>query len=406
MISMSKEIENNSLKAPQENNNPESNVVNQMNNPELNHGKNDLSLKDNSRNNDLEIPKNSGLNIEIKNINEMNVNKNNEPQSVEIKINQNNNTEDVNRIKSTMENLKKEDKNDIRKDNETNNIPYRRKNSCRCCNNCGDICKALIELLLKSILLIIDISMSIIMIFLLVRIHTWTKENPLEIYDNDNINNQPTNTPIINLKKDDNRIKGCKCGDKIMKTICKEEQIVSGCEDISLNLKQYFLRHLDDNCKDFEEQIKKNNGEIHKAFDLKFKKVHSMSLGILVLYCIIFGVMILTFLATLAVLCCEDCAKAILIPLAVILIIISSFSGIVNLILFIIMMVNYYKGYSTGDFLDYYDDCMDNNNRNEFNHIYKKLDRLNKYFTSFVCLNFISMLFSCGSSFLRKKNND
>jgi hypothetical protein len=244
------------------------------------------------------------------------------------------------------------------------------------------------------------------MIFLLVRIHSWTKENPLEIYDNDNINNQPTNTPIINLKKDDNRIKGCKCGDKIMKTICKEEQIVSGCEDISLNLKQYFLRHLDDNCKDFEEQIKKNNGEIHKAFDLKFKKVHSMSLGILVLYCIIFGVMILTFLSTLAVLCCEDCAKAILIPLAVILIIISSFSGIVNLILFIIMMVNYYKGYSTGDFLDYYDDCMDNNNRNEFNHIYKKLDRLNKYFTSFVCLNFISMLFSCGSSFLRKKNND
>ena len=177
MISMSKEIENNSLKVPQENNNPESNIVNQMNNPELNHDKNDLSLKDNSKNNDLEIPKNRGLNIEIKNINEMNVNKNIEPRSVEIKINQNNNTEDANRIKSTMENLKKEDKNDIRKDNETNNIPYRRKNSCRCCNNCGDICKALIELLLKSILLIIDISMSIIMIFLLVQIHTWTKEN-------------------------------------------------------------------------------------------------------------------------------------------------------------------------------------------------------------------------------------
>ena len=54
MISMSKEIENNSLKVPQENNNPESNVVNQMNNPELNHDKNDLSLKDNSKNNDLE----------------------------------------------------------------------------------------------------------------------------------------------------------------------------------------------------------------------------------------------------------------------------------------------------------------------------------------------------------------
>ena len=358
----------------------------------------------NSKNNDLEIPKNSGLNIVIKNINEMNVN--NEPQSDEIKINQNNNNEDVNRIKSTIENLKKEDKNDIRKDNETNNIRYRRKNSCRCCNNCADICKALIELLLKSILLIIDISMSVIMIFLLVRIHTWTKENPLERYDNDNINNQPTNTPIINLKKDDNRIKGCKCGDKIMKTICKEEQIVSGCEDISLNLKQYFLRHLDYNCKDFEEQIKKNNGEIHKVFHLKFKKVHSMSLGILVLYCIIFGVMILTFLSTLALICCEDCAKVLLIPLAFILIIISSFSGIVNLILFIIMMVNYYKGYSTGDFLDYYDDCMDNNNRNEFNHIYKKLDRLNKYFTTFVCLNFISMFFSCVSSFLRKKNKD
>ena len=219
MISMSKEIENNSLKAPQENNNPESNVVNQMNNPELNHDKNDLSLKDNSKNNDLEIPKNRGLNIEIKNINEMNVNKNIEPRSVEIKINQNNNTEDANRIKSTMENLKKEDKNDIRKDNETNNIPYRRKNSCRCCNNCGDICKALIELLLKSILLIIDISMSIIMIFLLVQIHTWTKENPLEVYDNrffnksetqpteDNNPNEKSASKVSNVKD-----KYCQCG--------------------------------------------------------------------------------------------------------------------------------------------------------------------------------------------------
>ena len=46
---MSKEIENNSLKVPQENNNPESNVVNQMNNPELNHDKNDLSLKNNEK---------------------------------------------------------------------------------------------------------------------------------------------------------------------------------------------------------------------------------------------------------------------------------------------------------------------------------------------------------------------
>ena len=65
-------------------------------------------------------------------------------------------------------------------------------------------------------------------------------------------------------------------------------------------------------------------------------------------------------------------------------------------------MVNYYKGYTTGDFLDYYKDCMDDDEHTIFEPINKKLKRLNSHFIAFVTLNFIEMALNLISFFLNK----
>ena len=77
--------------------------------------------------------------------------------------------------------------------------------------------------------------------------------------------------------------KFCQCGEKIVvDNICTEEQIVSGCYDVSKNNKSTILRYLEDNCDTISEDIE-NKGGFSKVFDLNYSTVHKMAFGIFII---------------------------------------------------------------------------------------------------------------------------
>ena len=102
--------------------------------------------------------------------------------------------------------------------------------------------------------------------------------------------------------------------------------------------------------------------------------VHKMAYG---MECIIIICFILLYLILLTVCGGESCLPicAILTILSFLVIIISS---IINFIFFIIIIINYFKGNGTGEFLDYYEGCLDIRNRYILLDAYEKLDKLNK----------------------------
>ena len=262
------------------------------------------------------------------------------------------------------------------------------------------------ENIMKVVFIFLNLGASISIIALIARIYSWTGEDPLETFDKntpitppENFEENPELNPPSKIK---DIVSNCECGEKIINNKCTEEQIISGCKDISLNSHKNLLRHLSTDCNDLNEQIEKNNYEMHKAFDLGFKQIHKMALGILIIYCISLGTFILMLISIISVAFCEDCAKCLLVSLLPIIILVTLFSGIVNLVLFIIMMVNYYKGYTTGDFLDYYKDCLDDDDKTILEPINKKLKKLNSHFIAFVILNFVEMALNLISYILNK----
>ena len=314
--------------------------------------------------------------------------------------------------KSTEDNKIIEEKNTNKKDPPQNvNIDTkyesrRHSTSSNCDCDCSDFCKTYS----KNFIDIIVLGINIAIIVLIARIYSWTKTNPLEKYDEENLILQNTNiaiiTPVNIANKNKNELNQCQCDHKIFEFKCTEEQIVSGCYDVSENSHKNLLRFLDDNCDDYNKEIEDNKGELHKAFDLGFKNVRKMALGILIIYCILFGCILIVLFATLGAMCCGECAFVILLPFLPVIILSGIFSGIVNLILFIIMMVNYYKGYTTGEFLEYYNDCLDNDDKEIFKGIYNKLNKLHSNFTAFVVLNFVGIFLNTVSSCLNKKKKD
>ena len=149
--------------------------------------------------------------------------------------------------------------------------------------------------------------------------------------------------------------------------------------------------------------MEKNNYRLDETFDLGFKQIHKMALGILIIYCITFGLLILIFCSPFIFLCGKDCFEMALTALAIIMFFINILGPIASLVLVIIMMVNYYKGYTTGDFLDYYKDCLNNDLKLQLESAYNKLDDLNKIFISFIVLYFVEIILNKIYSFLCKK---
>lgn len=251
----------------------------------------------------------------------------------------------------------------------------------------------------------INLGITIAIIVLTARIYNITDDNidVLEKFDNSHRYNSTTgkklhsNSGLNELVSKNIFELGtyCQCGEEILENICTEEQIISGCYDISKNKEKPLLRNLDDDEICSEVSIKLDAPDFHKQFDLGFDMVYKMALGILIIYCAVMGATAIVLIATIGVICCGDCILAILIPCFPVIIAVAIFSGITNFILFIILMVNYYKGNTTGEFLDYYNNCMSENKyhdmKEDLKDIFTDLDYLDSNVTAFVVLNFFGI---------------
>ena len=268
----------------------------------------------------------------------------------------------------------------------------------------------------------INLGISIAIIVLTVRIYNFTEDNItiLETFDSNHYYNtstgkretQPTPASLNELiiKNVFELGKYCQCGEEILENICTEEQIISGCYDVSKNKEKSLLRNLDDTEICSEKIQLGGNPDFHKHFDLGFNMVYKMALGILIIYVAVLGVTVLVLFAAFGTICCGECALAILLPFLPVIFIVVLFSGITNLVLFIIMMVNYYKGNTTGEFLDYYNNCMSDSKYKDMyedlKDTFEKLDDLDSNFTAFVVLNFIGIFVNWLSSCFNKKKQD
>jgi hypothetical protein len=240
----------------------------------------------------------------------------------------------------------------------------------------------------------INLGLCIAIIVYTVRIETEAKNgNPLEKYDN---KTNPINISYAQLEK------YCQCGEDILKNICTEEQIISGCYDITPNKQKSFLRSLEPNviCSNIKADLIDKKGKYSEVFTLNYDMVYKMSLGILIVDCCILGVIIVLIISVFGFLCCGEGALCLLAACAPCIIVIVLFSGITNLVLFIILLVNFYKGRTTGEFLEYYSECLNDEEKVKLFSEYTTLNNMHSYMTVFIILNSIGSFFNyLGSCF-------
>jgi len=258
---------------------------------------------------------------------------------------------------------------------------------------------------------LIQLGISIAVIVLTVNIYNMTEENPLEKYDK----KYPVNNIDANyINKVDYvsslaRFKYCQCGEEILNNICTEEQIISGCFDVSKSSDRLLLRNLKDmDCTTFRNDVTEKG--FSKVFELGFDMVHKMTLGLIIVLCAVGASIVLTVIAEVGKVCCGEGAALIIAPCAICIICVALFAGLTNFVLFIILMVNYYKGTTNGEFLDYYNTCLRDSEKPEpLVNTYNDLHSLDKTMTAFVTLNFIGMGLNCIASclgFANKENKD
>lgn len=247
----------------------------------------------------------------------------------------------------------------------------------------------------NSTLQVIQLIMAIICIGLLASIYHKTGENPLEVFDKKYYKPSRNNRLSNSVNKVDyaqtlSSSEYCQCGEKIWNNICTEEQIISGCFDVSKNSDRLLRNLVSFNCKDLDSKIVSQGG-YSKVFDLGFNTVHKMALGILILLIANLVSVALSVLLALGSICFGENVLLLIAPFAVCIVPVVSLSGLVNFILFIILLVNYYKGTTTGEFLDYWNICLNESERNFLKDPYDKLHSLHSVMTAFVVLNFIPL---------------
>ena len=247
----------------------------------------------------------------------------------------------------------------------------------------------------NSTLQVIQLVMAIICIGLLASIYHKTGENPLEVFDKKYYKPSSNNRLSNSVNKVDyaqtlSSSEYCQCGEKIWNNICTEEQIISGCFDVSKNSDRLLRNLVGFNCKDLDAKIE-NQGGYSKVFDLGFNTVHKVALGILILLIANLVSVSLSVLLALGSICFGENVLLLIAPFAVCIVPVVSLSGLVNFILFIILLVNYYKGTTTGEFLDYWNICLNETERQFLKDPYDKLHSLHSVMTAFVVLNFIPL---------------
>jgi len=263
----------------------------------------------------------------------------------------------------------------------------------------------------NTIIQVIQLAMTIACVVLISRIYNKTGENPLEVYDN-SLSNPVGNNGLSNyVNKVDytsalSSFKYCQCGEKIWDNICTEEQIISGCFDVSKNSGRLLLRNLEMNCVSYNQEILSHGLAYSKVFDLGFNMVHKMALGIMIILIAVLASIGISLIAALGTICCGEGAALLIAPCAICIILVCLFAGLVNFILFIILMVNYYKGKTTGEFLDYYDTCLEPTSQQLLKGAYDKLHSLDSNMTAFVTLNFIQLFLGYIASCLGFNNKE
>ena len=240
---------------------------------------------------------------------------------------------------------------------------------------------------------LIYLAISIVNLVFICRIFVETKNNPFDseqeedkiFYFNDNFN---SNLPLSST------LKQCKCGQNILNDFCTEEQILSGCTDISFSEKinnQKFLRFLmsEKDCLEIKDNIINNNKTLNQIFDTKIKTIHNISIGLLVVavvnlcpLLIILSTVDLNGLCDFCFICC--------IPFLPIILCSICFSLIVDLILFIIITVDYFQGDTKryNDFLNCSFVSKDGFDK------YKDLEKLKTDFIVFMIINILYMIFN------------
>ena len=243
---------------------------------------------------------------------------------------------------------------------------------------------------------IINILVAAAAISLVALVYNGTKDNPLENLE-DKIHSQ---TPQSSLKTSpsfqllNEEEKYCQCGEEILNNICTEEQIISGCYDISKYKEKSLLRNLEDEYQCDEINAHLNAGEkMNVVFDIGYGQVHKMALGILICMGVILGLDIILSLVNSfsdgsgnsCVKTCSSCNSCI-----------SAVGGLAEFVLVIILLVNFYKGNTTGTFMDYYEKCNESLpfKNGDFKELYEKLSNVYSLMAAFIALNFVQMAFN------------
>lgn len=252
----------------------------------------------------------------------------------------------------------------------------------------------------------ISLAITIAILILTINIFRYTSENPFNkhLEPNDhwyNFFGNEFQAESSVFKKQ------CKCGEEIVNDFCNEEQILSGCVDITANpLKnnKQFLRYLGmetNECTNYISKIKnlKDDETLNSVFTLNFDYIHKMALGLLILVIIGFAIIILLFIAGCGSLCFGDCAYLCLVPCLPCFILFILLGNLVNLVLFIILSVNYFKG-DTSTYVDFLG-CS-GVKREKFNSYFEDVENLKGVFIPYFILNIIYLVASCCSGAANK----
>ena len=150
----------------------------------------------------------------------------------------------------------------------------------------------------------IFMAMGITILVYTARIYIYTKEDPFKddlpsLEEREVLYFEPTQASLYQKQEPQ---KQCICENKVLNDFCTEEQIKSGCKDITLNTQKNskkFLRYLLETyqCNEFRDKILSPSIQnLNQVFDLKFEMINKMALGLLILAAIglaIFGLIIL-----------------------------------------------------------------------------------------------------------------
>ena len=242
-----------------------------------------------------------------------------------------------------------------------------------------------------------NIGFAITAIVLIALVYNDTKVNPLEVYDDIlNKSAQPffeASPPFQLFNEIENY---CQCGERTLNNICSEEQIISGCYDISKKREKALLRNLDvNNCEVINKVITYQNGKFSKVFDIGFDTVHGMAKGILVCIGCILGLFILSTICKYCAVNCEESGAGLFMGCTGCYICAGAIGGLAEFVCVIILIVNFYSGTTTGEFLDWYENCnIIEPYKTGLKGAYKTLDEVYSYMIALIILTFAQMIFN------------